>query len=144
MSRNKTILLILTGCLMGGLISCSKNPGAEQPYHKIQGKWKLSATASDGGNGLLIYQPVPAAQDYEITFNSDGTGIEEDVYYTQIPSQGFSWAIKNGDSVWIAKVAHDTTIYYLAELNATRLRLAWKEVTSTGFLAWNGKEYIKK
>ncbi len=128
---------------MGGLLSCSKNPGAENPYHKIQGKWKLSATASDGGSGALIYQPVPVAQDYEITFNSDGTGIEVDKYYTQIPSQDFSWAIKHGDSVWIAKVAHDTTVYYLAYLNATKLQLTWKEVTSLGYVALNGKEYIK-
>ena len=138
MKRIPAIALMLLVSFMIMVASCAKKESPGTPYDKLQGKWKLAKEGTDDNDNHIIepgeVQPVPAAKDYEITFNKDYTGVENNTFNgvvsTPLP---FTWSIVGRDSVRCAFSGHDTITYYLVSINSGSLTLQTK--TQFG-LAW--------
>ncbi len=126
MNRRSVIFLLLSTSLCIG--ACEKKQDADTPYTRIQGNWKLAKTATDDNGdrqiGIGETHTVSPLQDYEITFNKDYTGVENDVYNgVAAPPLKFDWAIVGKDSVWCGFEGHDTLTYYLVGVSSGTLTL---------------------
>lgn len=136
--KKKEILLLslLSFYLLVGVISCSKKEGPQTAGAWLQGPWKLTQTGNADA-GTFTLSPVPKAQNWVWTFNSNGTATEVN-NYDGIPNLTFNyyWKIKGTDSLWLASsgAGHDTTTYYLLSVNSSVMCLTFPDSTITGNL----------
>jgi hypothetical protein len=121
MSRNKTLVLLLfTAYCAGGLASCAKKQGPDTPFTKIMGRWKLTKFASDAGNGPLVYTALDKAVDWTWVFDSDSKGYDiENWNGLEGIKEVYNFRIAGADSVWIATATHDTSTYFISEINSS-------------------------
>lgn len=139
MSKKSSILSVLFTVLITGMISsCAKKQQPETPFTKIQGKWKLAKMATDdNGNNQIdnreIFQ-VPEVQDFQITFNNDNTGSENNTYNGVVsPPLKFEWTLVNSDTLKCTFEQQEPVTYYLASISSGNLTL--QTLTKFG-LAW--------
>jgi hypothetical protein len=121
MSRNKTIVLLLFAAYCtSGLASCAKKQEPDTPFTKIMGRWKLTKFASDAGNGPLIYTPFDKAVDWKWFFDNDSKGYDIQSWNGQEGiKEVYEFRIVGADSIRIATTTHDTSIYFIAEINSS-------------------------
>ena len=109
-------------------MSCAKKQGADTPFTRLQGKWVLTKTATDdNGSGEIDgyeIHSISASQNTVKTFNSNGSGVENNIYDgITSPQLNFNYYIVGRDSVRIAYTANDTLTYYIATLSSVNLTL---------------------
>ena len=82
------------------LFSCKKDNSAKD--NTLTGKWKLTETYADPGNGKVNYIAVPKDNKEYISFNGDGT-LDGSGF-----ANGTTYVVK--DSVTIAVTSKDNTV----------------------------------
>jgi hypothetical protein len=136
----KISLILLVVALMFGVSSCTKKPGADTPFTRIQGRWKKVRYATDDNrNGVIDVSevsPVAEGVDNEITFRGDSTGMETNA---GSPALNFRWRITDGASVLVSYNANDTITYTIAYVTSNNLTL--NTVTNLGLTAYYYNRY---
>ena len=141
MSRcNNILLTIVIAYVALSLASCAKKQTPDTPFTKLMGKWKLTQFASGTGNSALIYSPLDKAEDWEWIFNETSKGYDIESWNgMEGIRDDFSFKIVGADSLWKASEKHDTTMYYIQEINSVDMiwtktyKLANGNVTTEGY-----------
>ncbi len=139
MNRSSLFFLFLFVAMAGGLVSCVKKQNTGSTNSELDGKWKLAQTATDDNGNKQIdgseIHSVPSGQDYELTFNANFTGVENDIYDGVVSTPlSFSWALINNDYLYSAFASHDTITYYIVSMSSNNLVL--QANTQTGLTAY--------
>lgn len=145
MNRNRTLLFALfVICLAAELTACNKTEGPTSVSGKMQGKWKLTMYAPDNGKSPLVYDTLPSAEDWEWTFNENGTGFDIENWNKQEGiKENFSYKVFAGDSLWWGSATHDTFVYFISVINADYMVWTRTFVTDTGTKLTEGLYFNK-